>query len=105
MRERPIWLQSFIAAEMIFQLPFFFFATYALWRRKNWIRIPSIIYGAHTSTTVIPILSEIVFSKKNTPQEKYLLFGFYFPYFLVPFLLALTMSISANPFGKKVKKT
>ena len=105
MTEKPIWLRSFITAELLFQLPFFFIAVYGFWMKKIWIRTPSIIYGAHTTTTVIPILSEIIFSTKNTLQEKYILFGFYFPYFFVPFLLMVIMSLEQNPFETKKKKS
>lgn len=47
----PVWLRSFILAELLLQFPFFFAATYALVNKKNWIRVPGIAYGVHVSTT------------------------------------------------------
>jgi len=42
MKFQPIWLKSFIFAEMIFQLPFFFFAAYGLIFKMKLLRIPAI---------------------------------------------------------------
>lgn len=100
---KPLWLQSFIWAECLFQMPFFFVATYGLWKRKNWIRIPSIIYGSHVATTVWAILAEILLGNDNTVQEKATLFGFYAPYFVVPALLVIVMAWSPEPFAKTEK--
>ena len=66
----PAWFQSFILAELLFQLPFFFVASYALYYRKNWIRIPSIIYGTHVATTVWAILMETLMNTTNSQSEK-----------------------------------
>lgn len=102
-RDKPMWLQSFIWCELLFQMPFFFVATYGLLMQKNWIRIPSILYGAHVATTVIPILAETLTSAQNTIEQKVMLTSFYAPYLLVPLLLALYMSFNPKPFGDKRK--
>ena len=47
----PVWLKAFIAAELLLQFPFFFAASYSLLFKKNWIRVPGIIYGTHVATT------------------------------------------------------
>ncbi len=106
MLHQPAWFKSFIVAELLFQLPFFFVATYGLLYKKNWIRIPSIIYGTHVATTVWPIIADLIMSDVNTVSEKYVLFGFYFPYFLIPAMLAGYMAAYPYPFGEKnrVKK-
>jgi hypothetical protein len=104
MTNPPVWLKSFIFAELVFQLPFFFVAIYGLYFKKNWIRIPSIIYGIHVSTTVWPILSSIVFSELNTDSEKIILFSCYAPYLLIPLLLAIYMTFNEVPFKSKTKK-
>lgn len=100
----PLWLKSFIWAEFLFQMPFFFAATYALWNRKNWLRIPAIAYGVHVATTVWAILAEILLSDEQTTTEKVTLFGFYAPYFIIPALLAGYMMLNEAPFGTKPKK-
>lgn len=97
---KPLWFRSFIWAEFIFQMPFFFIAIYCIVYEKNWIRIPSIIYGVHVATTVWPILAEIIFSNSNTQLETIVLLSFYTPYFLIPLILAAYMSLCV-PFNKK----
>lgn len=101
MTNRPVWLQSFIFAELVFQGPFFFVAIYALWKRRNWIRIPGIIYGTHVATTVLPILAEIAFSTKNNLHEKIILFCCYSPYFVIPALFAGVLADSPVPFPQR----
>jgi hypothetical protein len=98
MLRQPVWLKSFVFCEFLFQLPFFFVAVYGLLYEKEWIRTPSIIYGAHVSTTVIPILSEIVFSREILLIEKCTLLSFYTPYLLIPMTLLLYMVFNENPF-------
>ena len=102
-RSPPIWLQSFIFEELLLQLPFFFIATYGLIKKKNWIRIPSIVYGAHVSTTVWAILPEIWVSSASF-NEKLLLTLFYGPYFVIPMLLCIYMCIFDVPFPEYIKK-
>jgi hypothetical protein len=48
------------ACEVFFQLPFFFFAVYALWNKREWIRTPAIIYCTHVPTTVIPAVADFL---------------------------------------------
>lgn len=84
MRNPPIWLKSFLICEALFQLPFFFVASYALYAKKNFIRIPMIIYCSHVATTVVPILSEFYFSEELTDQQRTQLVLFYVPYLIIP---------------------
>lgn len=101
---RPIWLQSFIFAELVFQLPFFFAAFYGIAYEKKWIRIPAIVYGAHVATTVIPILAEVAFSSELTHQEKLVLCSVYLPYFLIPATLVWVFGTSSDPFAAAKSK-
>ncbi len=103
MENPPIWFKSFIWCEAIFQVPFFFVATYALLFKKNWIRIPGIIYGTHVATTVVPLLSEFIFSSRLDNTQKMTLSSFYFPYLLIPALFALYLSLHSEPFSKSKK--
>jgi hypothetical protein len=102
---KPVWLKSFIWAELLFQTPFFFVATYGLLFKKNWIRIPSIIYGAHVATTVWAIIAEFVASTTISEKEKMVLFSFYAPYFIIPALLMWYMAVTPVPFADERKKT
>ena len=66
------------------------------------IRTPAIIYSVHTMTTLIPILSTLLFedfSKASgfkgqgpkTFHERLTLVSVYAPYFLIPLMLLLFM--------------
>mmetsp|Transcript_29138 Transcript_29138/g.38322 ORF Transcript_29138/g.38322 Transcript_29138/m.38322 type:complete len:162 (-) Transcript_29138:178-663(-) len=102
----PLWFRSVIWGEYVMQLPFFFVASYAFYKGANWIRIPTIIYGSHVATTMIPILSEILYSPEMTAGStaRIQLFCIYLPYLVVPLALVLTMSFNEYPFGKKSGK-
>lgn len=92
MANPPFWLKSFLYAEAVVQFPFFFVAVYALLKKRNWIRIPGIFYGVHVSTTVVPLLCEIIGSSLLSKNEKLTLVSFYFPYFLIPLWFALELA-------------
>lgn len=94
------WLQSFLYAELFLQFPFFFFVTYAFMFKKNWIRIPAICYGAHVTTTLLPIILEVIMSPVMTAAEKAALLSIYSPYLLFPLALMLYMSCYPHPFGR-----
>jgi hypothetical protein len=102
---RPVWFQSFILLEGIAQLPFFFYATYALIHRDNSMRIPSIIYCTHVATTVWAILAEFLFSETITSTQRFCLLSFYSPYFVIPFIMAVYMALHPVPFPAKTKNT
>ncbi|CAH1802139.1 unnamed protein product [Owenia fusiformis] len=111
----PAWFQSFVICELTMQFPFFFVACYAFWKGNcPWIRIPSIVYGTHVATTLVPILAHIwwgdfVESKKYpaplTYNEKMTLTGIYLPYILVPLLLLYVMLFTDRYTDKKQKRS
>ena len=101
---RPIWLQSFIFAELVLQLPFFFVAVYGISFEKKWIRIPAVVYGSHVATTVLPILAEVAFSTEISFNEKLVLCSVYLPYFLIPAALIYVFGVSADPFAQSKSK-
>ncbi|KAG1135689.1 hypothetical protein G6F37_012600 [Rhizopus arrhizus] len=89
--EPMYWYLSFLVCEMVIQLPFFFAACYGLFKDSPHIRLPLAIYGAHVTTTVLPTLAEIMLNPTYSlvSQERWVLFGFYFPYFLLPFIMLI----------------
>lgn len=93
-----IWFQSFVWTEVLFQLPFFFVATYALVMRRNWIRIPAIIYGSFVCATMVPILT-VLATTKAPGYNPLPLIAFYSPYLLVPACLVAYMAVNEQPFG------
>ncbi len=101
----PVWFKSVLAAELLIQLPFFFVALYAWVTKANWIRLPTIAYGAHVATTLIPIVGDFLFAQggpvlfENTTQRLTLI-AIYSPYFIIPLLLmwrALTRAHMFDP--------
>jgi hypothetical protein len=74
-------------------------AAWALLFEKNKIRIPMIIYGTHVATTVVPIMSELIFSPDLSSQQLYTLLAFYLPYLLVPVALVVEFSMHSQPFA------
>ena len=102
MDDQPIWFKTFILFELLFQLPFFFVGFKAFNDKQNWIRIPGIVYGTHTATTLLPILGEILFST-DIPNDaaRIQLFLIYLPYLVIPFMMALILAPEEKPFGKE----
>eukprot|EP00126_Sphaerothecum_destruens_P007905 Sdes_comp20030_c0_seq2m12792 len=103
----PPWLSAIILFELIFQLPFFFVAVYALTQKKNWIKTPGIIYGSHVITTMIPVLAHLFHN--STPTNLPILLGFYLPYLILPTLWVVVLLSSSNQIFRKsdssLKKT
>lgn len=70
----------------------------------KWIRTPAIVYSVHVATTLLPILSHILFHQfpmkphagPQTLRERLLLVSIYVPYLLVPLLLLFTMLLSST---------
>ncbi|XP_062031648.1 sigma intracellular receptor 2 [Lepus europaeus] len=114
-QDPPEWFKSFVFCELVFQLPFFPIAAYAFFKGScRWIRTPAIIYAAHTMTTVIPILSTLLFEDfssvgagfraqgPETLAERLVLVSVYAPYLLIPLILLLFML--RNPYYKSEEK-
>jgi len=99
MASPPQWFQSIVACELLFQLPFFFFAVYGFWFGKNWLRLPCLVYGAHVATTLVPILDAFARAADLTLEQKTTLISIYAPYLLVPLLLIWVMYRHERPFG------
>ena len=83
----PAWFRAIVWAELVLQLPFFFVAAAALHRRQDaQIRPFMLLYGAHTATTLLPILAAI-FAEDDTQRtlpQRLLLAAIYFPFLAVP---------------------
>lgn len=113
-QDPPEWFQSFVFCELVFQLPFFPIAAYAFFKGScRWIRTPAIIYSVHTMTTVIPILSTLLFEDfsvgggfraqgPETLPERLILVSVYAPYLLIPLILLLFML--RNPYYRSEEK-
>ncbi|KPP69437.1 hypothetical protein Z043_111807, partial [Scleropages formosus] len=115
MADPPVWFKSFIFCEALLQLPFFPVAAYAFLKGGcRWIRTPAIIYSTHVASTMVPILTYIMFHQfpkgshpgPQTTEERLGLLAVYGPYLLVPLMILFTMLFSpaynSNTHGAKV---
>lgn len=88
------WFRSIVFGELIFQLPFFFYALYGMFYPskvdgKGLYRSLCMIYGAHTSTTLIPILACHAFNPDATLMQKAAVISIYLPYLVFPLWLTI----------------
>lgn len=84
----PVWFRSIIAAEFLLQVPYFCIALYAWLKRKEYvaglsIRTATIAYGAHTATTLLPILATFM-TDPSCSSTKWMLTLIYIPYLIMP---------------------
>mmetsp|Transcript_4822 Transcript_4822/g.7297 ORF Transcript_4822/g.7297 Transcript_4822/m.7297 type:complete len:168 (+) Transcript_4822:164-667(+) len=98
------WFRAIVCGEFFFQLPFFFVAVKVLlntnnYNGKGWFRSACMLYGAHTSTTLIPILACHCANEGATFVEKVMVISIYFPYLCFPLWLAYIGVVSEDVFG------
>jgi hypothetical protein len=93
-----VWFSSLVWGELLFQLPFFFVAVSILRSYPGddeakkedypeWFRKACLVYGAHVSTTMAPILGSFFGSQEMTLTQKGMTTAIYSPYLIFPFLL------------------
>ncbi|KAJ2519070.1 Transmembrane protein 97 [Coemansia sp. RSA 1939] len=83
------WFRSLLVCELVMQLPFFFYAVWALWVPSPRRHLPLLVYGVHVSTTMAPILGMLFFGDiDRSCSERMLLAGIYLPYLLIPLAMA-----------------
>ena len=113
MMHPPTWFSSLVLIELVFQVPFFFLAVYAIARRANdkavvrgdgVFRSLCMIYGSSTATTLIPIFASILTQRDTTVAEKCTLLCFYLPYIIFPLWLVAIAVCEENVFGKNLEK-
>jgi hypothetical protein len=106
-----LWFQSFVAFEVLVQVPFFVVAVHVLsntdkyrYSGNSWFKTMCLVYGSHAATTLIPILATTLFNEVNSFSEKAVLLGLYFPYLLFPLWLIYICATNDDIFGgPKVK--
>ncbi|GHJ83878.1 hypothetical protein NliqN6_0280 [Naganishia liquefaciens] len=113
------WFRSFIFLEVFFQLPVFAIAAYCLYYNKRWVYPLLIVYGASTSTTLLPCVYHLLSPQIPAPAplpgssksfsftslfddipprsgelsnlQLLILLGSYIPFFLFPFAITVDM--------------
>ncbi|KAI8865382.1 hypothetical protein GQ42DRAFT_166087 [Ramicandelaber brevisporus] len=110
-----VWFHSMLVAQLALQLPFCFYAAYAILSDSPCRRVPLLMYGVHVVTTMIPTLSTLVWDSPQLDEyTRSTLIGLYVPYLLIPLsiiaqsLLAYSKSchqatVSASASAKKNK--
>lgn len=103
------WFRAIVAGELFFQLPFFFIAVHVLlhcdkYSGTGWFRSMCTVYGAHTSTTLLPILACHCVNNNATVLEKCMVTSIYLPYLIFPLWLTYISVVSDDIFGRKVVK-
>ena len=93
------WFQAIVCFEILFQLPFFFYALYGLLNPKKvdgrgMFRSLCMIYGAHTSTTLIPILACHANNTDASIMDKIGVILIYLPYLVFPAWLIVICVLS-----------
>ena len=92
----PIVIWELTLVSRLFQLPVFFFVTRALWvgPPKLQTYYPLMLaYSASSCTTTFGCIAVLWSSTSPTPFQMSLLLGSYIPFFLVPFGMAIDMTL------------
>ncbi|KAJ2548588.1 Transmembrane protein 97 [Coemansia sp. RSA 1933] len=99
------WFRSFLVCELVLQLPFFFYAVWALWVSSPHRHLPLLVYGAHVCTTMAPILGMLIFGDiDRSCRERMVLFSMYVPYLLLPLaMVCVSYSRCASAISAKLK--
>ena len=106
------WFSSLVSIEVMFQLPFFFLAVYALLqqpispqnrriRGDGQFKTLCVVYGSSTATTLVPILQHILSDEETTLSEKGILLSFYLPYLIFPVWLVMIAICNEDMFDSK----
>ncbi|KAJ2719847.1 hypothetical protein GGI07_004966 [Coemansia sp. Benny D115] len=105
-RSDMAWFRSMLLCELLFQLPFFFYAVAAVWRRSTFRHLPLVVYGAHVSTTMVPILGTLAVGDiDRSSSQRLFLASMYIPYLLIPLTMAVDSFIScARVFASSASK-
>jgi hypothetical protein len=94
---RPPWWKMTIWFDALFFGPFYAFSIYAYIRGRDWIRIPSLLYGASIITIVCIILSEEQGGPHAAPNFPFVLL-LNLPWLIFPALIVLRMARAEHPF-------
>ncbi|KAJ2370471.1 Transmembrane protein 97 [Coemansia sp. RSA 2607] len=102
-RSDMTWFRSLLACELVFQLPFFFYAAYAIWNGSSRRHAPLLVYGTHVSTTMVPVLGMLAFGDiGRTFNQRLMLAGLYLPYLLIPLSMVI---VSFKQCAKAIAET
>ena len=81
----PGWIKGIMAGELFFQLPFFIFACYKLWKDEPF-HVLALVYSTHALTAILPVLA-FVNTEKGTFDDFVMWNSMYSPFWIIPGLL------------------
>jgi hypothetical protein len=99
---RPAWYRATIWLDVLAFGPFYVAAIYAYAKGKEWIRIPSIIWGTMLFTNVFIILGDELRGIHATPSPA-IVVGANAPWMLVPILVVARMWMQQHPFTEDAR--
>ncbi|KAH7301306.1 hypothetical protein KP509_23G019500 [Ceratopteris richardii] len=91
MRDMPPYFKGLVFAEVFLQIPLFFANAYGFYHEKRWARTTGLIYGVTAATSLVPILTDFLYSNVAT---KNLLMAIYVPFLVIPLALVFHVIIS-----------
>ena len=94
---RPAWWKMTVLIDAVLFGPFYAIGIYAYAKGKEWIRIPSIIYGSMLITNVLIILSEEFYGAYPAPNPLIVLL-LNAPWLLMPIFIIYRMARALHPF-------
>jgi hypothetical protein len=97
---RPAWYRATIWLDVLAFGPYYVAAIYAFWRGRDWIRIPSVIWGAVLFTNVFIILFDELLGIHATPKPLVVV-GANLPWLLMPFVVGWRVLRSPHPFTEE----
>jgi hypothetical protein len=95
---RPPWWRATIWIDVLLFGPFYALAIWAYARGREWIRVPSIVWGSVMMTNVTVILFEEMLGPHATPAPVRVLLA-NAPWFLLGLAVVLRMARSEHPFA------
>jgi hypothetical protein len=98
MARPPFWKASSWLDALLFG-PYYVAATYAFWKGRDWIRLPTIIYATMLFTNVAMIMSEEAWGVSASPRLA-IVAALNLPRFLVPVALIARVWPSEHPFTR-----
>jgi hypothetical protein len=95
---REAYWKGGIWVDLLFFGPFYFVALYAYTKGREWIRIPTLMWGSSILTSTTIIVFEEVAGRHRSPEQlrMWLTYG---PWLLVPALAIWRMARAPHPFS------
>lgn len=92
---RPVWWKMTIWIDAIFFGPFYVAAIYAFTKRKEWIKVPSLVWAGSMLSNVIIILGEEILGPNATPHPLIVIL-LNLPWLIMPFVVIFRIWSKSN---------